>query len=314
MADLAHRGRSVVPVPRGRLGRQRRALARCCVRISRLGRCDAVVRRGDRRLPLQRRDRRRQGHGVGLCRRERAVGRVGDIGLGGAGAARPRTGHPEHTRDSTARSRTGERSPFSPARSGTRKKGPPGAQASITALRIQSERRPRRPSGRKRDRDRQRTGDVRRRSSSAPSRPTSAGGPIARPTTSGGRPSRPSAPEPDVGGEVPGGPVRVAPEVSGAALVGRLRLPRSTARRRSATASERRERTCPEAGTTARTSSRPPGRRLLAVADGTLHTIGFNRIGGYRALAAGHVGQRVLLRTPLRVLTARGRGEVGEGR
>ena len=55
------------------------------------------------------------------------------------------------------------------------------------------------------------------------------------------------------------------------------------------------------------------GTPLLAVADGTLHTIGFNRIGGYRVWLRDTPGQRVLLRAPLRVLTARGRGEVGEG-
>jgi murein DD-endopeptidase MepM/ murein hydrolase activator NlpD len=38
----------------------------------------------------------------------------------------------------------------------------------------------------------------------------------------------------------------------------------------------------PAAGNTARTSSPPAGAPLLAVADGTLHTIGFNKIGGYR--------------------------------
>ena len=56
----------------------------------------------------------------------------------------------------------------------------------------------------------------------------------------------------------------------------------STEPRRSATASAARDRTSRAAGITARTSSPPPGTPLLAVADGTLHTIGFTKIGGYR--------------------------------
>ena len=50
------------------------------------------------------------------------------------------------------------------------------------------------------------------------------------------------------------------------------------------------------------------GTPLLAVADGTLHTIGFNRIGGYRLWLRDTHGRRVLLRAPLGVLAARRRG------
>ncbi len=99
--------------------------------------------------------------------------------------------------------------------SGSRKAGPPAAQASMTALRIQlTAAHGGLPAG-QRDRHLQRSGDARRRSlRAAASLPASPG--VQRPpTTPDGRPDPiPRAPEPDVGGEVAGGPVQVAPEVS----------------------------------------------------------------------------------------------------
>ncbi len=94
-------------------------------------------------------------------------------------------------------------------------------------------------------------------------------------------PTTPRAPEPDVGGEVAGGPVRVSPEVSARLSSGGYVFPIF--------------------GTASFGDSfggpRPnvqggwhhgedifaaAGSPLLAVADGTLHTIGFTPIGGYR--------------------------------
>ena len=163
--------------------------------------------------------------------------------------------------------------------SGTRKKGPPGAQASITALRIQlSADHGGLPAGSEiviGNAQATSVADV-----NAPSRPTTPGtGP--RPTTPGGRPSRPSAPEPDVGGEVPGGPVRVAPEVSARLSSGGYVFPVY------GTASFGDSFGAPRADVSGgwhhgEDIFAAAGTPLLAVADGTLHTIGFNRIGGYR--------------------------------
>jgi murein DD-endopeptidase MepM/ murein hydrolase activator NlpD len=163
--------------------------------------------------------------------------------------------------------------------SGTRKRGPPGAQASITVLRIQlSAAHGGLPAGSEiviGNAQATSVADV-----NAPSRPTTPGaGP--RPTTPGGRPSRPSAPEPDVGGEVPGGPVRVAPEISAQLSSGGYVFPVY------GTASFGDSFGAPRADVSGgwhhgEDIFAAGGTPLLAVADGTLHTIGFNRIGGYR--------------------------------
>jgi murein DD-endopeptidase MepM/ murein hydrolase activator NlpD len=162
--------------------------------------------------------------------------------------------------------------------SGTRKAGPPAAQASVTALRVRlTADHAGLPAGSEivvGSAHATSVADV-----SAPSRP-----PTPEPRNPRGGsppPSLPRAPEPDVGGEVPGGPVRVAPEVSAQLSSGGFVFP--------------------VYGTTSFGDSfgapRPnvpggwhhgedlfaaAGTPLLAVADGTLHTIGFNRIGGYR--------------------------------
>jgi murein DD-endopeptidase MepM/ murein hydrolase activator NlpD len=163
--------------------------------------------------------------------------------------------------------------------SGTRKKGPPGAQASITALRIQlSAAHGGLPAGSEiviGNAQATSVADV-----SAPVRPTRPGtGPL--PTRPGDRPSRSSAPEPDVGGEVPGGPVRVAPEVSAQLSSGGYVFPVY------GTASFGDSFGAPRADVSGgwhhgEDIFAAAGTPLLAVADGTLHTIGFNRIGGYR--------------------------------
>jgi murein DD-endopeptidase MepM/ murein hydrolase activator NlpD len=163
--------------------------------------------------------------------------------------------------------------------SGTRKKGPPGAQASMTALRIQlSAAHGGLPAGSEiviGNAQAISVADV-----SAPSRPTTPGS-SPRPTTPSGRPSTPRAPEPDVGGEVPGGPVRVAPEVSARLSSGGYVFPVY------GTASFGDSFGAPRADVSGgwhhgEDIFAAAGTPLLAVADGTLHTIGFNRIGGYR--------------------------------
>ncbi len=143
--------------------------------------------------------------------------------------------------------------------SGARKKGPPAAQASVTALQVNlNAAHGGLPAG-----SQIVIGSAQATSVAdlqAPTKPVIPGRNDDRPPV--GRPrSVPRAPEPDVGGEVPG-------RARSASLP---RFPRSCPRaassfrssapRRSETASAPRGPTCPEAGTTARTSSPPPARR-----------------------------------------------------
>jgi murein DD-endopeptidase MepM/ murein hydrolase activator NlpD len=97
------------------------------------------------------------------------------------------------------------------------------------------------------------------------------------------------APEPDVGGDVPGGPVRVAPEVSarlsGAGYVFPIYGPASFGDSFGA------PRPNVEGGWHhGEDIFAAAGTPLLAVTSGTLHTIGFNRIGGYRIWLRDDVG------------------------
>ena len=144
--------------PGGRLDRQHRPFARRSLRVAGSGCRDAVVRRGDRRLALQRRDRGGEGHGIRICRCERPFGRCGDEGLRGAGAARSRTRHSECRRERVAR-RLGNA-----YRALVGQRQPQGGSAGRTGVRDRAshsaQRRPRRSSRRKRDRHRKRTGDL----------------------------------------------------------------------------------------------------------------------------------------------------------
>ena len=194
--------------------------------------------------------------------------------------------------------------------SGTRKKGPPGAQASVTALRIQlSAAHGGLPAGSEiviGNAQATSVADV-----SAPSRPTTPGPVIGRPRPADD-PARRARRSPTSVERFPAGRCRVAPEVSARLSSGGYVFPVY------GTASFGDSFGAPRADVSGgwhhgEDIFAAAGTPLLAVADGTLHTIGFNRIGGYRRVAARHLGQRVLLRTPLRVLTARGRREVGEG-
>ena len=164
--------------------------------------------------------------------------------------------------------------------SGSRKAGPPAAQASVTALRIRvNAAHGGLPAGSEIV-----VGNVQATSVanlSAPVRPPSSNDPV-RPTTSDGRPDRlPRAPEPDVGGEVAGGPVKVAPEVSARLSSGGFVFPiYGTASFGDSFGGPRPN--IPGGWHHGEDIFAAAGTPLLAVADGTLHTIGFTKIGGYR--------------------------------
>jgi murein DD-endopeptidase MepM/ murein hydrolase activator NlpD len=163
--------------------------------------------------------------------------------------------------------------------SGSRKAGPPGAQASLTALRVRlSAAHGGLPAGSEIVVGFAQATSV--ADLSAPPRPPTTGR-DDRPKP-GIRPSRiPRAPEPDVGGEVPGGPVQVAPEVTARLSSGGYVFPvYGTASFGDSFGGPRPD----VAGGWHHGEDifAAKGTPLLAVADGTLHTIGFNRIGGYR--------------------------------
>ena len=162
---------------------------------------------------------------------------------------------------------------------GSRKAGPPAAQATMTALRVRLTAAHRGlPAGSEiviGSVDATSVADLSAPPRSRPSPRAERQNPVGRPTT------LPRAPEPDVGGEVPGGPVRVAPEVTTRLSSGGFVFPvYGTASFGDSFGAPR-----PDVpggwhhGEDIFAAARTP---LLAVADGTLHTIGFNRIGGYR--------------------------------
>jgi murein DD-endopeptidase MepM/ murein hydrolase activator NlpD len=166
--------------------------------------------------------------------------------------------------------------------SGSRKSGPPRAQASVTALRVHlNAAHGGLPAGSEiviGNAQATAVADV-----SAPPSPPKPG--PAETPRSGDRPERPSnlprAPEPDVGGEVPGGPVRVAPEVSAQLSTGGYVFPVfGTASFGDSFGGPRPN--VPGGWHHGEDIFAAAGTPLLAVADGTLHTIGFNRLGGYR--------------------------------
>ena len=165
------------------------------------------------------------------------------------------------------------------ASSGSRKKGPPAAQASVTALRVHlTADHGGLPAGSEivvGSAQATSVADV-----SAPPPPPVKPGEERNPPSSG-RNRLPRAPEPDVGGEVPGGPVRVAPEVSARLSSGGFVFPvYGTASFGDSFGGPRPD--VPGGWHHGEDIFAAAGTPLLAVADGTLHTIGFNRIGGYR--------------------------------
>jgi murein DD-endopeptidase MepM/ murein hydrolase activator NlpD len=160
--------------------------------------------------------------------------------------------------------------------SGNRPKGPPAAQASMTALRVQlTAEHAGLPAGSEiviGSAQATAVADL----SAPPPRPVGGLRPVTPVPT-----NRPRAPEPDVGGEVPGGPVRVAPEVSAQLSTGGFVFPvYGTASFGDSFGGPRPN--VPGGWHHGEDIFAAAGTPLLAVADGTLHTIGFNRIGGYR--------------------------------
>ncbi|HEX5028803.1 MAG TPA: choice-of-anchor P family protein [Gaiellaceae bacterium] len=161
---------------------------------------------------------------------------------------------------------------------GTRKKGPPAAAASVTALRVHlTAAHGGLPAGSEiviGQASATSVADV-----SAPP-PTAKPGTTPKPATPRARPVTP-APEPDVGGEVPGGPVKVAPEVSARLSSGGFVFPiYGTASFGDSFGAPRPD--VVSGWHHGEDVFAAAGTPLLAVADGTLHTIGFNRLGGYR--------------------------------
>ncbi len=165
------------------------------------------------------------------------------------------------------------------ASTASRKSGPPSAQASVTALRITlTSAHGGLPAGSEiviGTASATAVADL-----SAPARPRPSGG-VQRPRPVTSPKPLPQAPEPNVGGEVPGGPVRVAPEVTGRLSSGGFVFPVY------GTASFGDSFGAPRADVAGgwhhgEDIFAATGTPLLAVADGTLHTIGFNRLGGYR--------------------------------
>ena len=161
---------------------------------------------------------------------------------------------------------------------GTRKKGPPAAQASVTALRITLiAAHGGLPAGSEIV-----IGSAQATSVADLQAPTPPVIPGRSDRPQRGEPRKvPRAPEPDVGGEVPGGPVRVAPEVSAQLSSGGFVFPiYGTASFGDSFGAPRPD--VPGGWHHGEDIFAAAGAPLLAVADGTLHTIGFNRIGGYR--------------------------------
>ena len=162
------------------------------------------------------------------------------------------------------------------ASSGTRKAGPPGAQGSVAALRVfLTTAHGGLPAGTEiLVGSVQATAVAELSSTPRPDQVTTPRPPLVRP-------SPPRAPEPDVGGEVPGGPVLVAPEVTARFTGGGYVFPvYGTASFGDSFGGPRPN--VPGGWHHGEDIFAASGTPLLAVADGTLHTIGFNKIGGYR--------------------------------
>jgi murein DD-endopeptidase MepM/ murein hydrolase activator NlpD len=116
--------------------------------------------------------------------------------------------------------------------------------------------------------------------------------PDDRPTSPPPGPSLPTAPEPDTGAEtVPGGPVLVAPEVSATLSAGGYVFPVF------GTSSFGDSFGAPRAGIPGgwhhgEDIFASQGTPLLAVADGTIHTVGFIKLGGYRLWLRDELGNQ----------------------
>ena len=165
--------------------------------------------------------------------------------------------------------------------SGVRKAAPPGAQATTTGLRVRlTQEHGGLPAGSEiviGNVEATAMADV----SKAPPPPRAE---VPKPADRGPSPVRPvlpPAPEADAGGDVAGGPVRVAPEISARLSSGGFVFPiYGPASFGDSFGGPRPD---VEGGWHhGEDIFAPTGTPLLAVADGSLHTIGFNRLGGYR--------------------------------
>jgi murein DD-endopeptidase MepM/ murein hydrolase activator NlpD len=163
---------------------------------------------------------------------------------------------------------------------GSREGGPPAAQASMTVLRVRlSADHGGLPAGSEIVIGNAKAVSV--ADLTKPVRPVQPGESPDRPLTPDGGPTRPRAPEPDVGGEVAGGPVKVAPEVAARLSSGGYVFPvYGTASFGDSFGAPRPN--IPGGWHHGEDIFAVQGTPLLAVADGTLHTIGFTKIGGYR--------------------------------
>ncbi len=160
--------------------------------------------------------------------------------------------------------------------SGSRRANPPGAQGSTVALRVTlTAAHGGLPAG----------SDIVVGQAEAvavaqvPARPRPPGEPTQRPTPT--PPTLPTAPEPDTAGAVPGGPVLASPEVSARLSAGGYVFPVY------GTASFGDSFGAPRPGIPGgwhhgEDIFAEAGSPLLAVADGTIHTVGFIKLGGFR--------------------------------
>ena len=160
--------------------------------------------------------------------------------------------------------------------SGSRRASPPGAQGSTVALRVTlTAAHGGLPAGTEIVIGRGEAVAV----AQVPARPRPPGQPTPRPSPT--QPTLPTAPEPDTAGAVPGGPVVASPEVTARLSAGGYVFPVF------GTASFGDSFGAPRAGIPGgwhhgEDIFAEEGSPLLAVADGTIHTVGFIKLGGYR--------------------------------
>jgi murein DD-endopeptidase MepM/ murein hydrolase activator NlpD len=160
--------------------------------------------------------------------------------------------------------------------SGSRRAAPPGAQGSTVALRVTlTAAHGGLPAGSEIV-----IGSVEAVAvAQVPVRPRPTGQPTPRPSPT--QPTLPTAPEPNTGGAVPGGPVLASPEVTARLSAGGYVFPVY------GTASFGDSFGAPRPGIPGgwhhgEDIFAPEGTPLLAVADGTIHTVGYIKLGGYR--------------------------------
>ena len=182
-----------------------------------------------------------------------------------------------------------------------------GAEAAVTGLRLTLGHRPRRPAGRHGDLRGLRLGTGRRRRSrAAPGRrpPRSRRRSPCRRSRRSDPPDAPAGARTSIRREAPRARAARA-RGDRAAHRAAATSSRCSARRRSETRSARRAPTVSGGWHHGEDIFGPLGTPLLAVADGTVFSVGWNDIGGWRLWLRDRARERVLLRAPLRLLAAR---------